>query len=1069
MLTQKYKQQQQQVRVQTSESNYAKGMFFSDVPLTEGYSKVLVNWDIDPTTGKLTPRKGLKTVKNWHDIKSGFTVGLQNEYNNLDAYCVTVPNSYNTNKHLLSVFHNTSTGEKILVDSDLQNPGLFTSRRLGDTTVFRNRISINKHTHDVSEYSPGTFAFNAQYFHFINTPTAIDGRDAYPTHLGRLPYKNFPGMNSTNVHLLRPTGTPGTFITTSNTADMESSNNFPQQGDDIIWYYNSEGKAVYCKLLRFESAPSGKIYVDIGDNPDNVKRKLIDKGLYPDGTVNALINFFKDKCSFINGAYYDKDSSGVPILVPAHGVLNYTKLGKHATEPTDDAGNTVNSRAENLYYSFNVEPQKLNPTEAVSWGYNMLLEDPYDFACETTAANVITILGILPYDNTGKIILTPRKNQEVTLKAYYRAPEEYYTDANKPRYYATTKINELTKAEIDAITDPKQYSFGSWWYATDTKKYYMLMPGATLKDEDKRIAVFGDSKPAASVQLRTTTSATTPTKIRVRWQMRAPDSSDWIDISNETMFLSEAPKPLTVSATLPHNEVLIKLTITDPEDVVDGEEYILATEPTGLSLVSDDLANTLNLNPVSYNLGTCTGMLEWENRLVVWGVENAESILFVSDVNNPTFFPYPNNIDTFNEPIRAVYSFGKELLVLTASALYRLAWDTEGAGWTHKLVQRNLRITEAEAKRCCVVKNMFMFTSNGYYYMMVPKATSEALGETTIAPISKPINDLLDNWDTEIKQLCLTIADKSDFDMWVKMPDAFNNVFTNNNKIIINEVYQIGTVNVPDTEKSLPLYLYIQLIYDTETRAWSLRIFNSTSILYGVIDNTVTDEYYLSLLHQDESIKITLSLANFSGKEVINDKLAGYVVAKPLTLHYLEKPIINNYQYLDTGNRDINTDMKKRFREFQFKIRNGNATSLGMRTSFLIDGALRRDLQKFSPRYITDEATGEAVIVIERTLDNNPDYLSFVPEYKITRVDRVIVPEKMLQDSGELTPTALAESTDPDYWVIDQSAFPGRTFWKIRVAISGKGYTPRAQLLSTNLKYFEVLGHSWVYRTMHGR
>ena len=62
MLTQKYKQQQQQVRVQTNESNYAKGMFFSDVPLTEGYSKLLVNWDIDATTGKLIPRKGLRTI-----------------------------------------------------------------------------------------------------------------------------------------------------------------------------------------------------------------------------------------------------------------------------------------------------------------------------------------------------------------------------------------------------------------------------------------------------------------------------------------------------------------------------------------------------------------------------------------------------------------------------------------------------------------------------------------------------------------------------------------------------------------------------------------------------------------------------------------------------------------------------------------------------------------------------------------------------------------------------------------------------------------------------------------------
>ena len=110
------------------------------------------------------------------------------------------------------------------------------------------------------------------------------------------------------------------------------------------------------------------------------------------------------------------------------------------------------------------------------------------------------------------------------------------------------------------------------------------------------------------------------------------------------------------------------------------------------------------------------------------------------------------------------------------------------------------------------------------------------------------------------------------------------------------------------------------------------------------------------------------------------------------------------------------------------------------------------------------------VIVIERTLDEaSINYLSFVPAYKVTRVEYAVASTKMLQDDGELTPTTLAEYNDPDKWVIDQSAFPGRTFWKVRVSISGKGYTPRAQLLSTNLKYFEVFGHRWLYRTMHGR
>ena len=155
MLTQKYKQQQQQVRVQTSESNYAKGMFFSDVPLTEGYSKILVNWEIDPITGKLTPRKGLKTVLSWGNIASSYNKGFTGKYHNLNAYRVTVPNSYNTNKHLLAVFHDVDSREGLFIDSDMSTANVFSKLRLIDE-IYKGSPNVNipKSTHDTSEYVP---------------------------------------------------------------------------------------------------------------------------------------------------------------------------------------------------------------------------------------------------------------------------------------------------------------------------------------------------------------------------------------------------------------------------------------------------------------------------------------------------------------------------------------------------------------------------------------------------------------------------------------------------------------------------------------------------------------------------------------------------------------------------------------------------------------------------------------------------------------------------------------------------------------------------------------------------
>ena len=82
-LTQRYKQVRQQARVLTNESNYLNGMYFADTPLAEGYSRVLINYDIDSLSGKLKPREGLQslgiikpqsTAKQYLNNSSGFNV-----------------------------------------------------------------------------------------------------------------------------------------------------------------------------------------------------------------------------------------------------------------------------------------------------------------------------------------------------------------------------------------------------------------------------------------------------------------------------------------------------------------------------------------------------------------------------------------------------------------------------------------------------------------------------------------------------------------------------------------------------------------------------------------------------------------------------------------------------------------------------------------------------------------------------------------------------------------------------------------------------------------------------------
>lgn len=1093
-LTQKYKQQQRQVRVHTNESNYLNGMYFSDVPLAEGYSRVLINYDIDSLSGKLTPRKGLQTLglikpepnaRQYLDNSIGFNTIVKSKVcaasDSVDARKI--------NRHLQTILYNTDSRSLMVATCDpevsadnqfkitpfsfdaadeyvapepfvIPNPGIH-NKLCAHNNFFKRPV--------------GTFAFGNSFYTFLR-------HSRYSaTKLADLPndnYKNKDGENiSTFVDLKDnsnySTGTPGQYFVFIAGESM-----------GIIAYYDVNGELQ--QWLKSEEALKREEFVDL------------------------------------------KESNS----------LCYTKIGSDLQDDDVllDSSILLEDIDPDKYYVCVAKPERLNPTEASSWGYNMLLEDPYDFVCEDTAVNLITILGMLPYNKDGKITLTPKKNQEITLKGFYRAPQEYHSDAQNARFYATTKktvevittetvlvtntdaqgrttytdgthtvyfgyiitagsslqryyyvdengnsvvVDEntllTTEQEVSEIRDPKSktelenividltnYNFGDWWFCTDENTYYMVMPADSLTT--KKLALFGTTQPAASEKLNALPSGE-ENEIRVRWQLRSAGASDWIDLYNEKFKLSEYYErqgnlaPFTVTTTMPDSEVLVKLTITDPNDIVSNEEYVLSTNTIGLSLVSDELANTLNLDAKNFDLGQCTGMCEWEQRLVVWGVPGALNTIFISDVGNPTFFPYPNNVDIFTDPIISVHNYGNELLVLTTSALYRLIWDTEGTGWSHKLVQQNLHVTEADTYMSCVIKNMFFFKSGEYYYMMVPKTTaaSSVRGEVAIAPISKPIEGLLDNFHEEVYNLIKVMVDFPDLgDFTNQLVNYFS--YVDNTKVVVNYVYDLNATigNVESVTDSK--YLYVQLIYDTDARTWAIRAFEAAHMLYASHADAIQQDRFIDLTPALDGDQLVLQYYKFVNSA---DDSIQYVTETGAA--QAATKTVKNYQYLDTGNREINTELKKRFREFQFKIKNNTATNLGFYTSFLVDGSLRKDLQRYSPRFILDSTTGEATIVVERVLD--PATMA----YNTTRIERVLIPERMLQDAGELTPTTLAEETDPDRWILDQSAFPGRTLWKIRMPISGKGLSPRVILLSTNEQDFEILGHSFVYRTMNAR
>lgn len=1104
-LTQRYKQVRQQARVLTNESNYLNGMYFADTPLAEGYSRVLINYDIDSLSGKLKPRKGLQslgiikpqsTAKQYLNNSSGFNVVVASKV--CAASDSTDPRKIN--RHLQTILYNTDTRSLLTTTCD---PDISENNQFKATP-----FSINSEDEYIAPEP------------FVIADPGIHGKKCIHNNFFKHPVGTFAFGNSFYT-FLRHNKYAATKL-----ADLPNAAYINNDNEPVSSYNDLKNNSNYN-----EGTP-GNYFVFISGES---------MGIIAYYDTNGILQIWDRSEEALQREYF-------PDLSESNS-LCYTKIGSDIQDDDVLLDSTI-LRSEidpDKYYVCVAEPEQINPTEASSWGYNMLLENPYDFVCENTAVNLVTILGMLPYNKDGKVVLTPRKNQEITLKGFYRAPAEYHSDVQNARYYATTKqritvtnnierfktdangnyqdkdghtvyygylisstgdstikryyyeddsgnvvivdeddlvtetIQEeetrdpITKAELLSnlgLTEPIEGSivytgdlaFGAWWYCTDEKTYYMIMPDGSLTA--KKLALFGTTQPAASERLNALVAGE-ENEIRVRWQMRASGAAEWIDLYNEKFKLSDYylrngdHAPFSITTTMPDTEVLIKLTITDPADVESDEEYVLSTNTIGLSLVSDELANTLNLDAQNFDLGQCTGMCEWEQRLVIWGVPGALNTLFVSDVNNPTFFPYPNNVDIFTDPIIAVHNYGNELLVLTTSALYRLIWDSEGTGWTHRLVQQNLHVTEEDTYISCVIKNMFFFKSGEYYYMMVPKTTSAASvrGEVTIAPISKPIENLLDNFHEEVYNLIKVMVDQPDLaDFTDKLVNYFS--YVDNTKVVVNYVYALdnSTADMTVQDTATSKYLYVQLIYDTDARTWSMRAFEAAHMLYASHADAIQQDRFIDVTPALNGDQLVLQYYKFVN---LSDSSIQYIAEDGTSK--VATRVMKNYQYLDTGNREINTELKKRFREFQFKLKNNTASNLGFFTSFLIDGSLRKDLQHYSPRLLLDPVTNESMIVVERVLDTK------TMTYNTTRVERVLVPERMLQDDGELTHTTLAEENDPDRWILNQSAFPGRTLWKIRMPISGKGYSPRVIFLSTNEADYEIYGHSWVYRTMNGR
>ena len=665
-----------------------------------------------------------------------------------------------------------------------------------------------------------------------------------------------------------------------------------------------------------------------------------------------------------------------------------------------------------------VDPYTATPTEAVNYGYNMLSGTPYSFKDTASEAYVTGTIGM-----QGILPYTDSSTKQLLFNAKVGTPVTFRLFVDFPKSQAAKYMFkwEVRDLNSDAIT---VYEDCSRIYTTDPVKEVIT------------------SKDAAG----------------------------------------NSVEGITLTFQPPYRQ--FSITVTAYGYAEDGS--IDSTEPIGVlpfaayNLVGDSISAMNQIDVKTYDITTGTGMCAWAQRLVVWGVEAAEHILFVSDVNNPAYFPYPNNAEVFDAPIIACVPFMNKLLVFTESTLYLLTWADDGLSYVSEVVQESLAMTAQDAETITVVKNMVYFKNGNYFYMIVPSTNN--VGELVLAPISKPITNLLDNFETEVLTLFKDMYN----------PDRFKFLTAGSKyRLVLNDfinfldgncIRNVYSFTLSSTSEDAPTFLTFAFVlnYNSVLRTWTTDIMETNNTLLKPYKQTVTDQtLFINTINQPQDY---ISGEQEGGAESEGTVVHGFAVTfelvRPDPLNCSDAFILTtnerklkNWQYIDTGYREHDSATKKRYRELQFKINNVEQTSMEYGMCFLIDDDLRRSFYKYVPevytneRYIEDD-TGMPV--------NNPNFgwVYMRPEYaepafvsgatflEDTPPSDIPYPEVQLS-TGEIL--------DTNRWALDTSKLAQAVTYKVRVPVSGKGYAPRLKLLSFNEKRYELLTLNWVYRTMNSR
>lgn len=558
----------------------------------------------------------------------------------------------------------------------------------------------------------------------------------------------------------------------------------------------------------------------------------------------------------------------------------------------------------------------------------------------------------------------------------------------------------------------------------------------------------------------------------VKWEWRHVDSDTWNIIKDYTPVSVGTTTAIYQDFAIPAERFIIKATLRKGTDE--------STARVGTLIYNTGIEALEDVGTTTFDLTTALGMLTYKNSICLYGVQNAETALFMSATDDPSYFPFPHNVEYYDGIILNVLNYQDGLIVITQDKIFY----TDAMGT--KTIMENLNNTKADAKLALVVKNQIFMKLGSKMYIFKPNMYTSAPSDLKDYEISKPIEGLINNYNefykifttcyhiedlvseeqmgiltTELKRYMDHIVAAGHtpyselyylYDIWkeYRFPKVYESVFSSGftpdaitsyadeGKLYIT--YAGFHTCVPSDLESTPPEGYFrdswlrmdyikvdfQLIYDLTTRTWFLEIHDS---LAARRDKPV----------EAERIRIS---GNW-GLEPFEDNYNKILFVKENNNsvdYYTVENIgtnlrIKNHKLLDTGVVELNNNLYKRIRELQLHINNDSEETLDFYTSVFVDS---RDL-----------VSSETYSIVHDTDPNSPTFGHLY-------IERGYVAN-------------VAGTTKLDSWTLDVDKFPDITLLVAHLLLIGKGRFLRAVILNKDQQPYSLNKLAWVYRTQNAR